>query len=546
MRKTLLSLSLFAVLAGSFVVSAHAQKVVPQASTKVSVHKSDSLLRIANAKSEVEFTVPSFTLLRRAVVAANSDSVANGSVLLESAINNLQPKETPYSIVVNINQDPATEMAFAWFTNQGIAVGNVQIVKGEKSDPDQFFTPLKSVSSINASVNDLNYCTRLNALSGLAGISDSSKRNYMSHKALVTDLVSNTTYSFRVGTEGHWSDIGTFKTAVSRNHGFSFIYTTDPQANTDGMFDISQKTTHAAFRKYPKANFWLNCGDLVQTNGRSNSEWEWEQLFLTQQDLFLHIPFAPVLGNHDKSVNRNFTAHFNTDSTGFDHTTSTSPGSVYSFVYGNTLFMALSFEEYEKPGYLEALAKWMRNQVEAHPDVKWRIAFYHKTIYTGSTSHHDDQDSKTIRDRIAPLIDSLKIDLALQGHDHIYEVMGPVKDKYIVPGSVKDQKHVAVDPRENATGLLNGVFNVKEGTLYFLNNSSGKKKYEPSTKAQMDSTESMLGMTNYYSLFSGRFGQTGRPTFSNISVTRDHITITTYEVSDTGDASKFDEIKLVK
>jgi len=155
-------------------------------------------------------------------------------------------------------------------------------------------------------------------------------------------------------------------------------------------------------------------------------------------------------------------------------------------------------------------------------------------------------DRKIVRDRIARLMDSLKIDLALQGHDHIYEVIGPVKNKMLVPGSVKNQLHAPVNPRENITGLLNGTFNVKEGTLYFLNNSSGKKKYEPSTKAQMDSTEIHPGISNYYGLFSGRFGQTGWPTFSNIRVTGKNITITTYEVRDTGDAKLFDEIKLIK
>ena len=116
----------------------------------------------------------------------------------------------------------------------------------------------------------------------------------------------------------------------------------------------------------------------------------------------------------------------------------------------------------------------------------------------------------------------------------------------LVQGAVKNQLQVPVNPRENVTGRLNGVFNVKEGTLYVLNNSAGKKKYEPKSKAEMDSTEAKLGIKNYFGLFSGRFGQTGRPTFSNISVTRDTITVSTFEVFDEGNASLFDKIKLVK
>jgi hypothetical protein len=225
---------------------------------------------------------------------------------------------------------------------------------------------------------------------------------------------------------------------------------------------------------------------------------------------------------------------------------STVPGSVYSYVYGDALFLAMSYEDYNVPGYLESLARWMREHVNAHPEVKWRIAYFHKTMYTGSKDHQDDRDVRLVRDRMGPVFDSLKIDLALQGHDHIYEVIGPVKNKKLVQGAVSDQKTVTPDPRENLTGKLYGIFNVKEGTHYFLNNSAGKKKYEPNNKAAMDSLEKSLGVENFFSLFTSRFGQTGLPTFSNVKVTTDTITITTYEVSDNGDASLFDRIKLVK
>jgi len=47
-------------------------------------------------------------------------------------------------------------------------------------------------------------------------------------------------------------------------------------------------------------------------------------------------------------------------------------------------------------------------------------------------------------------------------------------------------------------------------------------------------------------MFSGRFGQNGLPTFSNISVSSDTIDIKTYEVNDSGVANLFDGFKVVK
>ena len=547
MRKTLFSILLAGILVISISEKSTSQVgiTMKQASFESNQYL-DSLKRVATSKIEENFAVPGFTRLRKAIVSSGSGSEAERTKTLEEALKSLQPKETPYCIVVNINGDPSSRMAFNWFTNAGVTGGKVQIIKGTVSNPAQFAKPMKTVDAKTFPANDLNYSVKSNSLSSLAGIPDNSKRSYTVNKAIVTNLKPNTDYSYRVGSDGNWSAIGTFKTATGKKTDFSFLYTTDPQANNDEMFNISQKTTHTAQRMYPGANFWLTCGDLVQSDKSANSEWEWEQFFSTQQDLFLHIPFAPILGNHDKSANKNFSSHFNTSSTDFDLAMSTSPGSVYSFVYGNALFLALSFEDYDKPGYLESLAKWMKVQVAEHANTKWRIAYYHKTLFTGSRSHQDDSDGKMIRDRVAPLFDSLKIDLALQGHDHIYEVIGPVKGKMLVQGAVKNQLQVPVRPRENVTGRLNGVFNAKEGTVYLLNNSAGKKKYEPKTKAEMDSTEARLGIKNYFGLFSGRFGQTGRPTFSNISVTRDTITVSTFEVYDQGNASLFDKIKLVK
>lgn len=81
-----------------------------------------------------------------------------------------------------------------------------------------------------------------------------------------------------------------------------------------------------------------------------------------------------------------------------------------------------------KEGYPEALPQLMRNEVEAHKDVKWRIATFHKTMFTGSKSHQSDKDEVRERAKMLPVFNELNIDLALQGHDHIYEVIGPVNN----------------------------------------------------------------------------------------------------------------------
>jgi hypothetical protein len=514
--------------------------------TDATVVKVDSTIALAKTLIDSNYTVGSFTLLKRAIKKADGTKAQLDIIALKKAIALLEPKEIPYDITININGDPTASLGFGWFTNANCSGGSVQIVEGNIISRAGFATPTSIIAAQSTPVLNLNYNSPGNKLDSLADIPVNTKISFTSNKAFATGLKPATRYSFRVGKDGAWSEIGHFTTAASGKTPFSFIYFTDPQANTDEMFNISQITLHTAIKKFPSANFILSCGDLIESSGANNSEWEYEQFFKTQQDIWLNTPFAPVIGNHDKSTNKNFTAHFNTRATSFDQSLSTTPGSVYSYVWGDALFIAFSTEDYSIPGYLDSLKCWISTQVANHPTIKWKIAYYHKTIYTGSVSHQSDADGKVIRDSLAPLFDSLHIDLALQGHDHIYEVIGPVKNMMLVADAVSNQITTTADTRSNVAGKLGGTFDVTNGTLYFLNNSAGKKKYEPRLKIQMDAIESKIGMSNYFSLFNGRFGQTGEPTFSYVTVSTDSIKISTYIVDEAGIATLFDAFYIIK
>jgi hypothetical protein len=210
--------------------------------------------------------------------------------------------------------------------------------------------------------------------------------------------------------------------------------------------------------------------------------------------------------------------------------------------------MVINYEDWSKAGYFDSLAKWMEEQVAKYPDVKWRIAAYHKNMFTGSKSHQSDADAVAVRKAMLPVFDKLKIDLAFQGHDHIYEVIGPVINSTVKldEGAIQEQIDVTGGVRENMTGKQGGVYNVANGTLYFLNNSAGKKKYEPRNEEQMDAAYSATQVDNYWGLFSGKFGQTGEPTFSSVTVSTDTIAISTYTVDGNGKATLFDSFKVVK
>lgn len=509
----------------------------------------DSIMNLKTGSlKEDDYTVPTWTLLNRAQQTFRDGyDYKNDTVTpqLELAVDSLQSKEMPYNVCMAINGDPKTNIGFTWFTNQGITNGEVQIVKGEVTDTSAFKSPLFTFSADTVNIEQY-YCNSRNGLDELAGLEDQETRKYTSHKALATGLTMNTTYSYRVGKSGAWSPVGRLRTGVSKDDTLHFMYMADTQAMNDEYFEYSRKTAMAAYQTIPDARFCLMTGDLVESQGSSNSEWEWEQWFELMQPVWKDIPIAPVIGNHDISPNKNLTYHFNTASVGFDQEMSTTPGGIYSFVYGDALFIAMSTEDYSKENFLDSLKQYVYDEVAAHPDVRWKFVFYHKTIYTGSSSHQSDADSKVVREAFVPVFDSLGIDMAFQGHDHLYEVIGVTRNYELVDGSV-----VAVDSvseggvRSNMTGKQGGIYDVTDGTLFLLNCNAGKKKYSPRTKEEMDDAEDDTGITNYWGLFTGKFGQPDLGTFSDVVVTHDTVYVTTYAV-DGDNLEVYDAFKVTK
>jgi hypothetical protein len=160
----------------------------------------------------------------------------------------------------------------------------------------------------------------------------------------------------------------------------------------------------------------------------------------------------------------------------------------------------------------------------------------------------ENTDSRDWRNAMAPFFDELNvnIDIALQGHDHLYEVIGPVFNKDTVAGTVSNVKNVVSSYPANITGKSGGIFNVKKGTLYFTNGYSGWLAQWPNSFDSMP-VPNVTGVPNYPSLFTGRYGKPTHPTYSHVAISSHDIVITTYEVDPaTGRSSELDKITVVK
>jgi hypothetical protein len=96
----------------------------------------------------------------------------------------------------------------------------------------------------------------------------------------------------------------------------------------------------------------------------------------------------------------------------------------YSFNEKNIHFLALSTEtDFDEDSEQYEFAKQDLEKYSKDPFIDWIIVFYHRYIYGSGGGLEEETD---FRETYHPLFDKYKVDLALQGHLHVYERTYPI------------------------------------------------------------------------------------------------------------------------
>ena len=297
---------------------------------------------------------------------------------------------------------------------------------------------------------------------------------------------------------------------------------TDSHLQNKEYVDAARLCAEAVARNERNARFCVFPGDFVDTGTENNSEWEWERWFEEAlKPVIMAMPIVPTDGNHDDSPLLNYSYHFNTD-TSFNLITSVRPqfaGINYSFVYGDMLLIAFSMQDFWRGEYNYAagtseylehdLGNWFKAQVAAHPAQSWHVGLVHKNLFSGS-DHQRDKETPLLRSTMLPVMKECRMDLVLQGHDHCYEVIGPV-----------------------------------DSTLYFIGATCGAKRYTPLTREEMDASKHIHHVENYFDLFS-HLAQPGAPSYTRVTVSKDRLKLETFAVQPDGSIKHFNTITLNK
>lgn len=303
-------------------------------------------------------------------------------------------------IILTWTGNPATSQAVTWRSTEIFKKSVAEIARA-KASPDF----VKNSKQISAATIPLE--------------SDGNFSYY--HSVNFTDLKPNTLYAYRVGNGEIWSEWFQFRTASRHAEPFSFLYFGDVQ---NKAFSLWSRSLRAAILKSPKVRFMLHAGDMVD---HQNSNREWSEWFNAGGWIFASISSIPAIGNHEYNKNGEnrptlskfwkpqFTLPENSIS-GLEETS-------YYLDYQGTRFVVLDSNK-----KIKQQARWLENVLKHNPN-HWTIVIFHHPVYSSIRG----RDNKKVREHWEPLFDKFQVDLALQGHDHVYargrgpgKVGGPV------------------------------------------------------------------------------------------------------------------------
>lgn len=378
----------------------------------------------------------------------------------------------PKLVTMSFNGDPRTSIGFAWYTDS--STGTVAEVAEASKVIGGIFP--EDGTLVFEGTEDV-VATYMVA----ADRASNNKTTFYSHKATADGLKPGTTYMFRLGNgeAGSWSKMGTFTTDTAEHQDYRFIVGADSQASTRADFEPWADTFKKATDFIGDPKFIIVAGDLVD-NGDLETQWQW--MLSVAEDTLLKVPYVPVLGGHE--VN-DYDGDVTTDSNNFYHhfnvpqqvVEGTHEGSVYSFEYGDALYMVFNsqFEgglasdgksiAWEDPEF-RAQLDWMRNTV-AKSDKKWKFVTFHKSPYASgdNSAKYEDARVQFYRQHLIPVFDELGIDMVFEAHDHMYMRSFQMYGNEVVPRSELkfDENGNAVNPK---------------GTIYLMPNALGNKFYQ--------------------------------------------------------------------
>ena len=296
--------------------------------------------------------------------------------------------ETPDPYAVRLgwpSRDPSTSVSMLW-----------------RTDVDT----LASVVEIGPADTFPEGATAVEGYTFLFGGGEVGEGAYRVHEVRLCGAVQpGTTYSYRVGGEGHWSPTYTFSTPGAPGSFDTFRVA----IAGDSRGDYATWAAAIAAMESHAPDLYLFSGDMVELGANQS---EWEDWFAATGDLLARKPFLAAHGNHEFLAQHYF-AQF-----GF-------PGNEewYAVEWGDLLVLSLN-DTVRSDDDIDSVQKAFIEQELAATSRPWRVAMHHQPAYSACTAHDSNLE---VREAWSGAFEEGGVQVVTAGHNHIYERSVPIR-----------------------------------------------------------------------------------------------------------------------
>lgn len=293
----------------------------------------------------------------------------------------------------------------------------------------------------------------------------------VSYIKAIVDLKADANYEYRVGDKylNAYTEYVSLKTVnPNETEVWRFAHVSDSQTLGDESLGGKDSETFFArtlngINSNPLNKFIVHTGDIVEL---SRYESYWRYMIDGNFNYFSTIPTMAVAGNHDTTYKSGEGSgetfkHFNysmpEQSVGY--------GFYYSYSYGGVKFIMVNTNDLSTESKLKAdQLKWLENELKQN-DEKWTIVSLHNPMYSpgkwGSGPNNVIATQLTVQ--LRDLFAKYKVDLVLQGHDHVVSKTNPIG----VGGQLTRETVETIDGIEYSVN--------PKGVVYVMNGPAGNQ-----------------------------------------------------------------------
>lgn len=307
------------------------------------------------------------------------------------------PTGFPDRIVASPLQDAATGFAVAWRTDASVKAPMLEIVVAGDSPDMGVPRQVQATTRERKTENGVAF----------------------HHRVDVDGLQPDTLYAWRVQGDRTWSAWYHTRTAAGKEAPLTLLYFGDTQNKN---VSLTTRVVREAMRHAPDARVALYAGDLV-SGGDGEDDNEWGEWFEASGALPTSLMVAPAPGNHEyfeefedtpqerRVLGVHWPVQFALPRNGVAEAKETT----YWFDYQDVRVIVIDGTSALDLGTAKAQAQWLDKALASNPH-RWSIVLTHQPFY----SPRDGRDNRLLRKHLLPVIRRHKVDLVLQGHDHVY------------------------------------------------------------------------------------------------------------------------------